>query len=118
MKRLNPETLPREAAEVRRLLAQFSGKLRIHAAMENEALYPRLLDDPDEEVRAVARRLLAEVGGLYEEFDGYTERWATAAQIAERPREFVNDTMKVMQRLGARMTREGAELYPLADERG
>jgi hypothetical protein len=43
-----------EAADVRRLVAKFAGKLTVHASMENEAVYPRLFDHPDPAVRARA----------------------------------------------------------------
>jgi hypothetical protein len=112
--RLDPAALEREAPEVRRLVARFAGKLRMHAAMENEALYPRLRVHPDPEVRDAAERLWSEVGTIYGEFDAYSRRWLVGDAIARDPRAFVKDTHAIIARLGVRMMRESRELYPLA----
>ena len=112
--RLDPAALEREAGEIRRLVARFAGKLRMHAAMENEALYPRLRAHPDPEVRDAAERLWTEVGSIYGEFDRYSKRWLVGDAIAREPRAFALDTHAIFARLGTRMFRENRELYPLA----
>ncbi len=99
----------------RRKLSAFSGALRVHAAMENEALYPRLLEHPSPDVRATARRLLDECGALYDEFQTFLSSWPTADAIREDPRRFARDTRRVLLRLGVRMMKENDTLYPLAD---
>lgn len=112
--RLDVGTLEKDGAEVRRLVARFAGKLRMHAAMENEALYPRLRAHPDAEVRAAADRLWNEVGTIYAEFDSYSKRWLVGDAISRDPRTFALDTHAIFARLGTRMIRESRELYPLA----
>ena len=98
-------------------LARFSGRLKVHAAMENEALYPRLFADPDEAVQRIARALYAEVGDLYRVFDRHARRWMSAEAISADAETFVNDTMELIRLLGARMMRENKELYPLVESR-
>ncbi|MCC6643974.1 MAG: hemerythrin domain-containing protein [Polyangiaceae bacterium] len=104
-----------DADACRRKLATFAGALRVHAAMENEALYPRLLEHPASEVRDAAARLLDECGPLYDEFHDFLGCWPTAASIrADAPR-FARDARRVFRKLGARMMKENDTLYPLAD---
>jgi hypothetical protein len=116
--KLSRKTIVEEAATVRRLVAKFAGKLTVHASMENEALYPRLLEHPDPAVRVVASSLFAEVGDLYAAFHAYAARWPTVAAIQADGSTFVQETREILVRLAFRMTKENDELYPLVDACG
>jgi Hemerythrin HHE cation binding domain len=107
--------LEKDPAPVRRLLARFKGKLEMHASMEDEALYPRLLTHADAEVRATADRLHGEVGALYQSVGAYLERWPTSQAISGNAPDFARETFEVLKALGRRMKREDKELYPLVD---
>jgi hypothetical protein len=104
-----------QAAELRRKVARFSGTLKVHASMETDALYPRLVAHPDPAVRMTAQALLAEVKDLYAAFDEYARRYPDAAAIEAAPRAFRRETRRVLDTLWRRMCRENDELYPLAD---
>ncbi len=114
MSRLTPEQLELEADHVVRDLARFAGVLKVHAAMEDEGLYPMLTSHAKLELRVRAQQLHAEVAGIYARFDGYQAAWASPARIHEDPSGFIAATFDIMKLLGARMVRE-EELYPLAD---
>lgn len=114
---LSPDALAHNAAPCRRLLARFAGKLRVHAAMENEALYPELLRSRDPAVRAVAERLFRELGPVYDEFDRFEARWPSAHEIAAEPRTFILQTLELFEILRRRMSVENKTLYPLVDAR-
>ena len=113
--RLTADEIERDARGVRTALARFGGKLRMHARMENEALYPDLMAHPDEAVRSKASQLLDEVGTLYAMFDHLEQRWASAEVVASKPREFILDVLACFESLGRRMSVENKTLYPLAD---
>jgi hypothetical protein len=106
------------AVAVRKLMARFSGQLGVHATMENDALYPRLLAHDDDAVRARARAFLDEFGGIYAEYGVYAQRWLSADAIAARPADFVKETRDMFRLLARRMVRENIELYPLVDALG
>ncbi len=110
--------LTRDASDVRRLVAKLKGLLAVHARMENEALYPRLMAHPDIAVRERVTTMFQEVHPIYETIDRYGVRWPNASAIQEDPAAFIRDTIAVMSTLDARVTRENAELYPLADALG
>jgi hypothetical protein len=116
--KLSRKTIADEAADVRRLVAKFAGKLTVHASMENEALYPRLFDHSDPAVRTRAKELFDEVGDLYATFNDYAARWPTVAAIQANGPAFVKETREILFRLAIRMTRENDELYPLVDASG
>lgn len=112
---LVPDAPPLDAAEMRRKLARFTGKLKLHAAMEEEALYPRLLHHADQALREKAQQLLDDVGPLYGAYFAFSGRWMQAAAIEEDPAVFRGDLFRVLKLLGKRLRRENAELYPLVD---
>lgn len=117
MQQLDARALENEetAASVRRLVARFTGKLLIHAEMENKAFYPRLLHHSDDAVRERAQALYEDVRRIYGAFHDYAKRWPTPATIRARSGDFVRETRDVLKLLGKRMMRENDELYPLAD---
>ena len=106
------------STELRRKVARFGGKLKMHASMETDALYPRLLEHRDPKVRSTADGLLREVKDLYGAFDHFVKRWPDTASIEADPRAFAKDTRKMLKTLWLRMCRENDELYPLADAAG
>ncbi len=112
---LDTRRLSVDPSAARRALAAFTGKLRVHAAMEQDALYPRLLASENPDVAKKARELDAEVGTLYATFFTYLERWSSAESIKAAPEDFGRETMMQLHLLGQRMKREDRELYPLVD---
>lgn len=113
--RLAPDLLREDAQGVRTRMARFLGQLRVHAAMEDGALYPDLLAHPDPKVQKVARDLLDRVGGLYARFDAFARRWLAPGAIEADPDAFARETLEAFALLRRRMTEEHAELYPLAE---
>lgn len=118
MRLLDTRTIAEDAAPARRALATFAGRLRVHAAMEQDALYPRLLASTDETVAAKASELLDEVGDIYRAFFGFLERWRDGEAVRADPEGFCRDTMIQLNNLRVRMKRENEELYPLVDAHG
>ena len=103
-----------DAQDVRGLLSNLAGKLNFHLAMEDKALYPRLIKQ-DADAGAVATRFMEEMGGLGAVFMQYNNKWQVSA-IRSDPDGFAIETRKVFVALGKRIARENAELYPLADK--
>jgi hypothetical protein len=103
-----------DAAEVRKILSNLAGKVNFHLAMEDKALYPRLMKQKDSDAPATAARFLKEMGGLAEVFTNYNTKWQVSAIRSDTP-GFANETRKVLGALAHRIARENAELYPLAD---
>jgi hypothetical protein len=112
---LDTRTLEIDPGPARKALAAFSGRLRVHAAMEQEALYPRLLASGHAPTVAKARELLNEVGDIYQLFFAFVEQFADGEAIRRDPEGFSRETMKVLHRLRLRMKRENEELYPLVN---
>jgi Hemerythrin HHE cation binding domain len=112
---LKPPAFPGNARDVRRMMARFKGKLLVHSSMENEALYPRLLEHADPAVRAIAQNLFDELGGIYDAFAAHHGKWSSVEMIEADPSAYARHTHEIFDKLKVRMARENAELYPLAD---
>lgn len=112
---LDPRALAADPAPARRALATLAGRLRIHSAMENEALYPRLFTCGDPVVERKARELFDSFGDVYDALSAHVKRWSEAETIGRDAATFAEETRGVLGRLRARIAREDAELYPIAD---
>lgn len=104
-----------EAAKVRSLLSRLLAKLKIHLAMEDKNLYPRLLESNDQNVVRMAKSFLDEMGGIGAAVNEYQQKWASAMQIQNSPREFIEHTKSIFNALKGRIDKENNELYRAAD---
>lgn len=112
---LDATKLRQDAYDVRTLLSKLSGKLKVHLAMEDDSLYPRLLESPDESVRTTTIRYQNEMGNISTTFHNYMAKWRTAQPIQDDPHEFIAQTHKLFSALAERIEREDNELYPMID---
>ena len=104
-----------DPAAVRKLLSALAGKVNFHLAMEDQALYPRLLESAEASVKTRAGKFKDEMGGLGKVFTDYNNKWQVSAIRADVA-GFTNETRKVFGALAKRIERENNELYPLADK--
>ena len=113
---LNVNELSNDATEVRRLLSLLFGKLNVHLSMEDNALYPKLLEHSDERVKSMAKRYMDEMGGVGKAVNAYKDKWSTASLIQKNPSGFIEQTKGIFDALAKRITKENNELYKPVDE--
>lgn len=104
-----------DAAVLRKQLSNLAGKLNFHLAMEDQALYPRLMERKNSDTHALAQKFMAEMGGLGKVFTTYNDKWQVSA-IRKDAAGFASETQAVFAALTKRIARENTELYPLADK--
>lgn len=103
-----------DAMVLRKLLSNLAGKINFHLAMEDKALYPRLMERKDSDAKLMATKFMQEMGGLGQVFAVYNSKWQASA-IRSDPTGFSTETRTVFSALANRIARENSELYPLAD---
>ncbi len=113
---LHEQKLKNDAQEARKILSKLSGALKVHLAMEDNSLYPRLLQSKDEKIKEVARRFIEEIGGIAPVFNHYLNKWPNPASIENNPLEFIRETTELFNALKNRIERENNILYPLIDK--
>jgi hypothetical protein len=112
---LDPVAMATDSRPVRVSLAVLVGKLRIHAAMEDEALYPRLYAHAEPSLRALGLQFRAEFGEVYASFLAFLEAW-NAAAIEAHPSAFAVAARAALSALGTRVRLENEVLYEALDE--
>lgn len=98
-----------------RLLKHFDGLLTAHLNSEDTFLYPGMIASSDSATAETARRFSQEMGGLIGTYSDFAKRWIDEAAIRNSPGDFRSDWRALLGALSARIERENAQLYPLAD---
>ena len=106
-----------EAAALRHLV-RLSGKLTFHLDMEDRNLYPALLASADPDIRSMATRFEATMGGLRSSADGFFRHWLRPEAIDEHPEAFRDAALALLGALSERIAAEDALLYPLVSRAG
>lgn len=109
-------SLAQDAKEMRTLLSELAGKLKVHLAMEDKHLYPKLLSHDNGTVRSTAQQYIDEMGGIAKVFTDYLDRWPHAKAIQENASGFIEETKGLFNALGNRINKENNDLYPLLEE--
>jgi iron-sulfur cluster repair protein YtfE (RIC family) len=121
VRRIEPNLVPGKlaagAAEMRSLVASLTGKLTIHLAMEDKALYPSLLKHADAGVRETAQKFIDEMSGIKPQIQKFSSTWTEQAIRADSAR-FCAEMRQVFAALGDRIQREDGQLYALVDRLG
>lgn len=108
--------LQKDASQAFYLLSTLAGKLNVHLTMEDKALYPRLLSSNKEEVVQTTRQYIEEMGGIKIALGSFIEKWGNQTQIQSNPEDFISETTGLFEVLAARIEKENAVLFPMADE--
>jgi hypothetical protein len=100
------------AADVFKSLSTLSGVLKVHLAMEDRSLYPKVLQHSDPQIRALAQKFLDDRKAIQQRYDEYRAQWPTAMAIEKSPEAFIEDTRLILGLLWNRMKLEDDVLHP------
>ncbi len=114
-KKLDAQRLSQDAAEVRTLLSKLLGKLKMHLAAEDKALYPQLLSSGNIAAKQLAQRFIDEMGGIGEVVNKYSKKWPSPIAIQKDANTFVAETKALFGALSNRIDKENNELYNYVD---
>jgi hypothetical protein len=101
-------------ADLRTALARLAGVLKVHLAMEDKNMYPRLLEHADPGVRSLATEYRRTMSDLAPAFTSYYDRWSETAIERDR-RGFAEATKGIAAALAARISLENDNLYAMVD---
>ncbi len=113
---LNRSRAATDAESMATAVRELGAKIAVHLAIEDNALYPRMIAQTDARVSNVALRFKQEMGTLKSTFDDFRKSWAVHSAIALSPEKFVAETSKILAALRRRLEREETELYDLYDK--
>ncbi|MDZ4660441.1 MAG: hemerythrin domain-containing protein [Pseudomonadota bacterium] len=115
-KQLKADALEKDATSTCKLLAKFTGVLKIHLSAEDNNLYPELLKSTDKKVRDTAIFFQKEMGGIKGVVTNYFTKWGTPRSVQKDPHGFIKETLGLFEALKARIDKENNVLYDLADK--
>ena len=115
---LTPAFVTANAGSVKESLNKLAGKISIHLALEDNALYPRLLSHANQGLREQAEKFQEEMGGIRDAFDSYLKTWSLSTVIEKDADKFISETNDLISVLADRITRENEGLYTLVDQEG
>jgi len=115
-KHLDEDVLAKDAKVMRDMLSGLLGNLKIHLAVEDKALYPKLKNSGNPEIVAVAIQYQEEMGGIAESVNNYSKKWPSAYAISDNAKLFIEETKQLISALGTRIKKENEYLYKLADD--
>ena len=105
----------RDAFPLTLKLARLAGILRTHFALEEEVLYPTMIESDHREAAVMARVFRSDHGNVANQFERFIERWSKSDAIAASLRQFEYEAGMLFAALRERMDRENRVLYPLAE---
>ena len=95
---------------------QLAGLLRIHLGNEDRYLYPKMINSEDDNIREIAEKFDAEMGGLSNNYITFKIKYNATHKIMENVLTFKNEFNSIMNKLLERLIKEDTELYPLVDD--
>lgn len=104
-----------DAEACRSVLARLAGVLNIHLAMEDRALYPRMMTHDDPLVRETAMAYRQGMGQLGTAFEAFCRKWGAHGAIEVSPDHFSRAQRVMAQALKQRMDMEDGNLFELVD---
>jgi len=96
-------------------LSSLMGKLQLHLAVEDEALYPRMIEQGNPQIITTVERFKSEMGGIATTFTNYMKKWNNPEKIKTNPNSFIIETRGLFYILKIRINKENQELFPLLD---
>ena len=109
---LNPEAIEQKAEEIASLLAKLAGKLKMHLAMEDKSLYPKMISSTDTTTKDLAEKFIAEMGEISSVFSQYMNDWSSPTAMRADPKGFIKVTTDLFGAVKKRIDRENGQLYP------
>ena len=100
------------AAVIARNIVAMSGTIKLHLAVEDQALYPALQRGGDPLLARMGRQYQSEMGPIATAYDAFARRWNTEASLRADPEGFRADANRVLRQVHERMLREDREFYP------
>ena len=93
-------------------IIKMSVVIKLHLAVEDQALYPTLQRSEDAELIQLGRMYQNDMVPLARAYDVFARRWNTAQRLQDDAEGFRADANNVLRLLHARIQRENLEFYP------
>ena len=112
------EQIAKDASDTASLIAGLGAKVKVHLAMEDDYLYPRLLKQDDDDILETTQRYIDEINDINDTLNYYLGKWGSPSSIQGKPKEFILESQDIFKKMMNRFDREEQELYPIIEQIG
>lgn len=98
-------------------ISKLAGLLKIHLMEEDKFLYPRLLSSEDNEIQAMTKLYIDEMGDLANHYFQFKNAYNVASKINADMDNFIRSAKITIELLKTRILKEDKELYQIIKER-
>ncbi|MCZ2407637.1 MAG: hemerythrin domain-containing protein [Burkholderiales bacterium] len=100
------------AAEIARLIVAMSSTIKLHLAVEDQALYPALQRGNNPDLARMGQEYQRDMGPIAQAYEAFARRWNLAESLRRDEQGFRDDANRVLRLVHERMQRENHEFYP------
>ncbi|MDY0106858.1 MAG: hemerythrin domain-containing protein [Giesbergeria sp.] len=100
------------AAEIARRIVAMSSTIKLHLAVEDQALYPALQRGSNAELARMGLQYQQEMGAIARAYEAFSRRWNRPESVRRDAQGFRDDANQVLRMVHDRMQRENRDFYP------
>ena len=116
LRRLAQAGVAQNAADIARLIVSMSSTIKLHLAVEDQALYPALQRSGNASLARMGRQYQSDMGPIASAYDAFARRWNTAESLRTDEKGFRAEANVVLRKVYERMQREDRDFYPRIEE--
>ena len=89
-----------------------SSTIKLHLAVEDQALYPALQRGDNPELARMGQQYQTDMGPIAQAYEAFARRWNRADSVLHDEQAFRDDANRVLRMVHERMQRENRDFYP------
>ena len=112
LRRLAQAGVAQNAADIARLIVSMSSTIKLHLAVEDQALYPALQRGDNPELARLGQPYQTDMGPIAQAYEAFARRGNRADSVLYDEQAFRDDANRVLRMVHERMQRENRDFYP------
>ena len=93
-------------------IVAMSSTIKLHLAVEDQALYPALQRGDNPELARMGQQYQTDMGPIAQAYEAFARRWNRADSVLHDEQAFRDDANRVLRMVHERMQRENRDFYP------
>ncbi len=112
LRRLAQAGVAHNAGDIARLIVRMSSTIKLHLAVEDQALYPALQRGHHPELARMGQQYQRDMGPIAQAYEAFARRWNLPESVRRDEQGFRDDANRVLRMVHERMQRENRDFYP------
>lgn len=109
---LSQAGVAKNAAHIAKLIVSMSSTIKLHLAIEDQALYPTLQRSANPELARMGQQYQKDMGPIAQSYEAFAKRWNRSESVRRDEQGFRDDVNRVLRMVYERMQRENRDFYP------